>query len=817
MALALTPNAERESSKLRIEPQLVLSIEGLDTLFGAVEILKFIRIGDPGLLIGNDWVIGGLNAIENQSSNISLEGTGTKIDQQLRPDLGSVSSISSIQIALVDFDNFMTQVITPGLLLDDILGRKATLYLGMRNTAWPEDYIQIFSGIIDDIVSAAGRIELNLAHPEQKKRQEIFPKRTSKLDGSISDSDSNFDLLDTDGWLQPVLGPDAIADPSIQYYVRIDDEIIGYTGISGVGLTGCTRGNFGSVAAAHDDGADVASFYTLAGDAVTLALKLMLSGVNGDYKSDVSVDAIGAVPTLGPIPNALYFDGVDLAKKYGLVEGDYVSLDGSLSDFTLRQIVTLVSLDQGSYAVMDGAALALELSPTATVSFRSQYDTLGEGMALTPDEVDVEEHLFWQQSQLATYTYFFYLKDTLNGKDFLDKEVYAPIGAYSIPRKGRCSMGYHIGPIARDEVPTIDRTNIKNPSSIKMRRTINKNFYNTIVYKYDESAFEEKFNGGTIYADADSRARIPVGNKVLSFASKGLRSDQDAAGISSRSAARFLSRYKFGAEHFDNIRLLFKGGWTVEPGDIILFDPSDLKVSNTVDGTRNKTPKFFEVTNKSLDLKTGEPTISITDTNFDNTERYGVVAPSSILASGSTSEALVLEDSYGALYPGNESRKWRDYVGLTVLVHNEDFSYSEEVTLLSLDPVDTHKIYISALVTPPTAGLIVDVPDYPTSTDTDENQLYKLFHPFLSARVDVVSAADDTHVTVGSGDIAKFLVGATVMIHNEDYSVMSAEVLVDAIIGNTLTLSAGLGFTPTSDYFIQFIGFADGGKTYRIF
>jgi len=902
MTLRLTEKTENAVAKTKIEPQLVLKIEGVDTLFGAVPILRLIQIGDPGLEIGDDWVIGGVTTVEDQEDIISLEGTGSKIDQQIRPDLGSVSSISSIAVALIDADEVVTRLISPGVVVDDIMGKKAKLYLGMRSTGWPEDYIEIFGGIIDDVDSGAGKVVLNLAHPEQKKRTEIFPKVATRLaartavftvtiaspgvfssvghnlqndqavrltttgslpsplvptttiyyvvnraadtfqlstsvggaaintSGSqsgvhtfhtgINDvENTSITLEDASMLVQQVNGPNGSPDEdTIKHYIRIDDEIIRYTTVTGNVLTGIERFRLDTTAVSHLEGADVVSFYTLDGLAVDLALKLMLSGVNGYYVTGVEVESINQVSADLNVPNALFFAGVDVADEYGVVEGDYVTLAGSTgNDFTLKQITQIEELNGGSYIVLDGVTLTDELTTAGTVSLRSQYDTLGEGLGLHPDQVDVEEHLFWDNLQLSAYNFHFYLKETVKGKEFIDKQIYAPIGAFSIPRKGRCSLGYHIGPIARTEVKTLDKTNIREPSKIHMRRTINKNFYNSVVYKYDEAVLEDKFLGGTIVIDADSVERIPVGKKPLTFEASGLRSDDDASGIASRAGERILKRYRFGAEHFENIKVFFKAGFNIEPGDIVLFDPTDLKISNTIDGNRKKAPKFFEVTNKSFDFKTGDVVLAITDTSFETDERYGVISPSSVITGGTTT-ILEIEDSFGGVFPGNESRKWRDYVGLPILVHSEDFSFSEQVTLLQLDPADPYKLYIdpsTPLSMAPTAGWIIDVPPYPDSTDRDENRLYKLFHCFLSPQVDVVSGASDTEFDVDPGDVDKFFEGAIVKLHSEDFSTVSDEVRVLSIAGDTITVDASLGFTPDNTIKISFIGFADEDPAYR--
>lgn len=66
----------------------------------------------------------------------------------------------------------------------------------------------------------------------------------SALDGDITDSDTTISLASaTGGDLFPSTG-----------YIIIGSEVISYTAVSGDDLTGCTRGELGTTAAAHDDG-----------------------------------------------------------------------------------------------------------------------------------------------------------------------------------------------------------------------------------------------------------------------------------------------------------------------------------------------------------------------------------------------------------------------------------------------------------------------------------------------------------------------------------------------------------------------------------
>ncbi len=827
MALELTTAARLASEKVNVNPTLVLQIAGVETLFGAVPIEKYIRIGDPDLEIGNDWVIGGLNGYDASEDLLSLEGTGTKIQQQLMPDKGAVSSAGSIRVTLVDARNTITNLISPGQVVDDIMGRRAKLFMGFRGTAFPEDFVEIFQGAIDEIDSGAGNVAINLVHPDQKKRQKCFIRKDAVLSGGINAAVTNIPVTDADEIFEALpTGPDGSTDAAIRHFVRIDDEIIEYTGLSATNLTGGIRASLGTTAATHASAAKVTSFYVLEEAVMELALKFMLSGWNGGYIEDEEVSSVGDLPVITTSSTTYFVNlptGKDAEVDYGARVGDYIRLksDGVVSG-TWNQIVALEDLESESNRQIEVTdALNTMLNLTAlTIEFRSQYDTLGQGLKMTPLEVDVEEHERWSALILSGYEYRFYLPDTVEGKEFLEKEIYMPYGSYAIPRKGRCSVGYHIGPLASAEIKILDKTNIKNPSKIRLKRSSARNFYNAVTYKFDESPLESgKFETGYVKLDADSLNRIrDVGTIAFSIEAKGIRTDLLALANAEASATRRLNRYKFGAEYFENVGTFFKTGWNIEPGDLVIFDFEDLKVSNTTDGTREKPAKFFEVTNKSLDLKTGDVQLSLTDTNYDASERYGLFSPSSVVGSGCTTTMLLLTESYGGIFGADEWRKWEDFVGLPILVHDSEWTFSEEVTFIGLDAANKNRMLIdpaTPLSLAPTAGYIVDLPVYSSSPEQRTNRLYKLIHAHFSPVIDVVTGVDGTSITVDPADIDEFAAGLPARVHSVDFSSDSGEVKVLSVVGVTVTFDADLGFTPSVGMKVSLLGFPDRDSCYR--
>ncbi len=821
MTLPLTRNAQFAAEQVNLEPQMVLKIEGVETLYGVAPVEAYIRVGDPNLNIGNDWVIGGIRSLpsDTQKALISLkDGTTASINTQLLQDRGGSSSIAQLDVALIDQNQQITELITPGAVVTDLLMKSATVFLGFQGTAWPEDFVRVFKGPITDITAGPGIILLTLSHPDQKKRQKIFTPVKTSLDGDIDGSQTTIDLLTTEGIPTPP------ADTSVRTFVRIDDEFIEYTGVAGNQLTGCTRGAINSGPATHDDEAEVSVVYRVQGSMIDLALKLMLSGWGGPFVEDVAVQSFVAISDSITNDQGIFFQGVDVFQEYGLTVGDLASVvdavDGS-NNFTERTITAVRTLDDGtgSYITVDGAALVTELDTPATCSFRSRYDTLGEGLRMTPDEVDVPEHLRLSDLVGAGIpNYLFYLADGVDGKTFIESELLYPAAFYAIPRKSKSSLGATLPPIAVDQIKVLDSRNVVKPSKIQIKRSISRNFYNTIVYKYDLDPTEDKFMGGVITQDADSKARIAYGNKVLTIESRGLRTSGDANLIATLSGQRLLDRYKFAAEYLEGVQIHYGVGFNMEVGDIVVFGDPTLQISDTKSGTRNFAARAFEVVNVKKNVK-GTITVDLCDTGFSVRGRYGVVGPSSLLQAGSTSSSLFIQESFGRVFPDTEPDKWSPYVGQRILVHNDDWTDSEETTFQGFDPGNPYRLIVNPpLGFTPGAGHIVESPKYGESTNLSQpqNSLWKALHVFLSPQVAVDSGASGTEFDVDSADIDKFFVGTLIQVHSEDFSDDSGEVKVQSIDGNTITTDADLGFTPDNTHLIDFIGFAnDRGDPYR--
>ena len=455
MSFAITERMLAASLGTDLTPQLVFEIEGFPTLFASTSIKRVIRYGDTDLDFGDGDVYGGFRALENQQEGISFQkGTSTKISQTLTLDKGLGESISSMRIAIVDLDEYITKNLlkpddtqTPTF---DVLGRRCKVWFGFEETGFKEDFIIVFRGVIQSVDSGTGIVTFNINHPDDKKRSTLFVKGETELSGAMTAGATVADVDATTDFIAPVTGPSGSIDTSIKHYLKISDEIMQYEVVAPTQFGTLTRGAFGTTAVTHDINDSVESFYTLTGTAIDLALKLMLSGTDGPAFEDVSVTSFVNIGGVDTVVNSIFFQNVDVEREYGLSVGDFITTTGATfgaNNITLEAITGITATDLGSYLTVDPASdLILETGTAALIDFRSQYDTLGEGAgaAMKMDEVDVEQHLFINRTFLSSQDYEFYLFEEINIKEFLSEQIYNPAAAFSLPRKSQASVGYHL-------------------------------------------------------------------------------------------------------------------------------------------------------------------------------------------------------------------------------------------------------------------------------------------------------------------------------------------------------------------------------------
>jgi hypothetical protein len=791
------------------KPQLILEVEGWPTL-SSIPTQKFPKYGDPELYYGMPGLFYG-TPINDPSvlPYIDLSRSTNQISQQLLTDKGGFTSATNFEIAIIDKDQLISQYVSPDFIIDETLSKKAKIYLCLEGAAHPQQSILFFSGIVIDITTNAGMVKLNVASGEKLKSQDLFTKVSTDTSAIVNPGDTTINVITTNGFLLPADGS------TFMTYVRIDDEVIGYTSFTDTQLLGCARGQLGTAAATHQSGTNVESFYRLQGNLRDLALKLMLGGYSGPYISDLSIVAFNTYASI-TASNSIFISNFNIDQTLGITAQDTLTITGSTSNDGSYPVQSFTNTDTGAYIVVTGT---INSEPAAgTVSITSRYNVLpaGASLGMTPDQVDIAQfERIYNQFSSQFFSYDFYIKDGVNGTDFINQQILYPSGGYAIPRKAKTSMGLTIPPLAQSGTVKLDEEYIVGASKIAVRRSVSKNFYNAVVYRYDPLATEDRYTRGKIRQSADSTNRIKISNKPLVVTADGVRSTGNFDFIFNTQARRFLDRYQYAAESFET-EVLFGIGFGIEIGDTVIFDGRNLNVTDSSTGNRTFEPRLFEVQNKSYSLTGKTVKLTLVDTVYSLGVRYGVVSPASIVGIGSTTSRVVLQEGYSDdLFNSLPATKWLNYLNEKVLVHSKDWTYSEETTISGFDPTNAAVVLVDPpLSTAPTSGLIFDTIKYPNNAIMSDSAIIKAQHVFTTNQILVTSGVSLTEFNVALLDAADIRIGATVYIHNMDYSIESNKVEVQAVVGTLVTVNASLGIVPAAGQFIEFFDFPDGGSPY---
>lgn len=810
MALPLSDKLRSLLQDRTKSPQLILEIDGLPAISSLVP-KKYAAYGDDIFYGDSGLVYGGLIPDGTALPYIDLSKSTQQITQQMLVDKGGFSSITSFDVSIVDKDQAITALISPSIVIDEIVSRKCRLYMSLEGAGHPKDSVLFFSGIVSGVSCGAGYVNINLASPEKLKNLEIFPKLSTELTTALNNSDTTILVTSTLNFSLP-------ADSgTLRTYVIIDDEYIEYTGMTSTSFTGCVRGQFGSIPASHSIGSNVEAAYRLTGNLKDLALKLMLSGLNTPY-----VEAYEAISfnTYGPttVQNAIFVSEFNFDIKYGVVAGDLITITGALNagNNVTTTVNSIVTNDLGSYIVVAATLISEGSGPTFSIT--SKYSTLPKfcGLEMTPDQVDVEQfEQIYLEFSANFFEYDFFIKDQVNGNDFINTQILYPSGCYALPRKAKTSLGTTIPPLGQTDTKKLDSTNTITASGLKIERNISKNFYNAVVVRYAKDQVDDKFKRGKIRQSSDSTNRIKVANKPLNLDADGVRPETSFDFKFDIIGRRFLERYQYAAEYLD-IQVDYGTGFNIEIGDVVILDGKSLQLSDSTKGNRSFSPRLFEVQNKTLNLKGTPIKLSLVDTAFNINGRYGVISPSSKIDAGSTTTQIKLKKSYGTnLGTNSENYKWRNLIGSTLRVRSDDYTYDHESIIVALDPANDNGIILEpALPSAPPDGYYIDVAKYPTSTNPELNALVKLLHVSWNKQMTVVTGISQTQFTVSALDAANIQVGYQVKIHDDHYNYQSVTTKVTDVTGVTVTVNGALGLVPSSQDKIELLGYKDGGQPF---
>lgn len=811
MAIGITSRLSSLKNQIAKTPQLILEIEGVDSVFSSTIALDLARWDNLNIT----WDDGktfwdGTTQLEGNEPLIDLKGSKRTLSQQIRPDKSSTQSVPTFNIRIVDKNNTVAQQLSFANI-EEQLGKKCNVYITLDGGIHPTDSIPILFGFLDEFSFKAGSVLLSVSHASNLQRQGIYTQATTELTSAVDATQTTIPVLSSTGFIN--------ASDAQKSFLQIEDEIMQVVSSSPSSFT-VTRGSLGTTAVAHDNSTEVLSYYTLTGKPIDLALKLMMSDGEQTFKDiGYSLDSIEYVSPVETIDNALIIDSVDVENLTGLISLDTIRITGSTSNDGDYTVLTFGSLDDGRSYIQTIEDLSTEVTTAGSITYLSQYNVLNEGLGLDSREVDVAG-----MKEIATNfnTEFFEYNDlpiktgVESAKDFIEKQLFFPQNVYSIPRKARISCKYTIPPLSIDITPTLNTSNVINIENLDVKRSIHKYYYNAIQYKYNKGYVEDKFFRTATFLSGES-SRIKTGNSILTIPSDGIRESVEIGSQLQKLSNRLLGRYQLASLEVKGIDILFKDSLNLEVGDIIPFGGETTQLPDPQTGQRNLEVALYEIINKSLNIESGKVKLDIIQTGFSIEGVRAVVAPSSTIDSRSTTTEIIVTKDIDTIQFPIERLKYEAYLGSKVRIRSRDYSYDETSTIVGFSGSNDNGIAISpALPSAPPANSVFELDIYGNQPINEAGDLVKIKYSHFMERKNLISVADSQNFDVD--DTIGLFIGQKVQVHSLDYTDDSfgTEHTIDNIVGNTITLDSALSFTPAIGYQLETGSFSDGKDGYVV-
>jgi len=796
---------------------VVIKFEGTDTLFSLMPLYKTFRYGDPYTYGEPNLFYGGLVPVPNVKPIISPQ-SNLNITQKVEPEQGR-GSAGTFSIDFIDVDGFMSSFISPGQVFDELLGSKqAQIFIGHLNSSFKEDYICIFRGYVTQTQITPTKITLQFTDANIKRKQQSFYTAKAKLTTDITNIQTSITVDKTDSFIKFVTGPNGLYDSSLRLFFRIGDEFLEYiptSVITSTSIDSIARGQLGSIAASHANGDEVSNQIMLVGNIIDLALKIMISSGPQLTNKKIGSFVYTSDPIVGSLSNGIVLpQGDDADVDYGISIGDYITITGSASN-NVTCIVTGF-IDVNGYvnnAILTDHIFTLENPTSGVFSVRSKHDVypsqVGNGLKITDIDVRQWEYVKSIFAFQADCNFQFLIKQPASAKQFIESELLLPAGFYGVTRFGRISIAATKPPLASSNIVTIDINSIIDPQNISIVRGLNnRRYFSEVQYNYDYNYVLDKMTSSQYFINTNALKLFDT-QSPLPITSNGLRSENSAQTFINRRSKTILGRYQYAAFEI-SVKVLFKIASQVEVGDVVILkDNGTLKITNLNTGLRDIGVQLFEVIDRSLDIKSSSGALKLLSVlNYQINDRFASIAPSSLVDTATTTQVRI-KDSFGARFQHQEWKKWTEIIGSGIRIRSADFSYDHTVTLLGFDSFDNYLMNISpALPSAPLSNYIVEVAQYGSGSTSE------LLYAFLDKTDSIVSVISSSQFTVADGSIYK--ANQLIKIHSSSYLRNSDDMTISSIVGNTITLTTALGFTPIAGDKIELILFADLSGPYKI-
>lgn len=205
--------------------------------------------------------------------------------QTLSPDKAT-ATIGDISFKLVDKDSVITNQLGSQIALGRSTRRqRVRVYVGYEGLDFA-DYSLVQTQLVTNISYDAGSYNFSCKDIQREMRKDIFDQARTTLSSTLSASATTVEVADTSAFSMVAHGNSYSDSPSATVgYIKIQDEIIKYTGKTSTQFTGCTRGALNTLPVEHAiDPAAVADRRTPVSEYIYLempAVKLMYALLTG--------------------------------------------------------------------------------------------------------------------------------------------------------------------------------------------------------------------------------------------------------------------------------------------------------------------------------------------------------------------------------------------------------------------------------------------------------------------------------------------------------------------------------------------------------
>jgi len=248
-------------------------------------------------------------------------------------------------------------------------------------------------------------------------------------------------------------------------------------------------------------------------------------------------------------------------------------------------------------------------------------------------------------------------------------------------------------------------------------------------------------------------------------------------------ADKLLDRYSLGAEFIAGVKVQYSVGIYIDIGDVIVFDGSQLFMSEFKDSQRLYKPKLMEVVNKSINFVTGECTLDLLNTAYSLNGRFGIIS-----LSANIENVFINSVQISSIDSVSSISSWTKYIGEKVIIYskNNDFgAFGDciEVTIQSVvgdiitfveNPIDVSWSLLNSY------DLVLSISNYSSVTEDTKSEFVFLGQ---TQPCNVIGSLADF------GAFSDLPSSGTLVIHDEDWN-NPEEIEIISRTGNSFVLKS---------------------------